>query len=663
MSDPAAALPDWPRPVPYPEKLVRPLGPAEAALSDAQGLVVAALARSRGRRLARIVAKVASYQAEADRLDPEAFTLRVAGMRRRLRSRADLRFADIAQSFALVRAASGRVLGMRHFDCQLIGGYALLRGMVAEMDTGEGKTLTATLAVVTAALAGIPVHVVTVNDYLARRDAETLRPLYSFLGLSVSVVVEVLPREARRAAYAADISYVTNKELAFDYLRDRLAAGRDSSNLLAKMGVLFAPAGAREARVLRGLHFAIVDEIDSILIDEARTPLILSREAEADGEAAQFRLALAIAERLRPDADFTIDRGERRAELTASGLARLDELLPLSGPWRNRVYRQDLVTQALVAIHLMRADDHYIVRDGKARIVDEYTGRVMADRFWSDGLHQMIEIKEGLEPSTKRLTLARMTYQRFFRRYRRLSGMSGTGLEVARELWAVYRLPVARIPPHRPSRRNVMRSRMLPTLEVKWRAITFYAAHWRARGIPVLIGTRSVAASQHASDHLAAAGLDHVLLNAAQDDAEAAIVAAAGHPGRITVATNMAGRGTDIRIAAEVAERGGLHVIMSEAHDSARIDRQLAGRCARQGEPGVFVALMSLDDPLLAATASRSWMVLVRFGTRVFGETFGRWAMHRAQRNAERLHAKMRRQLLRSDETLDHALAFSGRAE
>jgi preprotein translocase subunit SecA len=307
----------------------------------------------------------------------------------------------------------------------------------------------------------------------------------------------------------------------------------------------------------------------------------------------------------------------------------------------------------------MLRDEHYIVRDGKVQIVDEYTGRIMPDRFWSDGLQQMVEVKEGCSVSGKRVTLARMTYQRFFRRYRTLSGMTGTGEEVAGEMWRVYRLAVARIPPHKPSRRRVLPDYVAATAEEKWRLVTERCRALQARGIPALVGTKSVAASDRLAAHLAAAGIDHVVLNAAQDATEAAIVAKAGEPGQITVATNIAGRGTDIAIPESVSAAGGLHVLMSERHDAGRIDRQLAGRCARQGEPGEFAAILSLEDPLF--TESGLWVtrLIARWG----GQPVRRWALRRAQRNAERLHARMRRDLLRNDENLDHALAFSGKAE
>jgi preprotein translocase subunit SecA len=664
MPSPAAPPTELPRPVVFAERKFERENALDRGLLALQAAIKTPFARHRARRLARIVRRVNAHAGALQRLDDEALRARAYEVRRALRRHAVPRTADIAACFAIIREAAERIVGQRHFDVQIVGGYALLEGMIAEMETGEGKTLTATLAAITAAYAGLPVHVVTVNDYLARRDVEKLGPLYAFFGLTTGCVVQGLTREARRAAYACDVTYCTNKELAFDYLRDILALGRRRSHLRFKVGALTGADAAASSAVLRGLHFAIVDEADSVLIDEARTPLILSQDALSEGEAKLFEQALATARALTAGTDYVISMHERRIELTTRGMAELRRRAEeLGGPWRNRVHREELAVQALTADHLMRRDEHYIVRDGKVHIVDEYTGRVMPDRFWTDGLHQIIELKENCAMSSKRLTLARMTYQRFFRRYRRLAGLTGTAREVGGELWRVYRLPIARIPTNRPSRRRNVPSRILPTIDAKWRAIAARASELSAGGVPVLIGTRSVATSKQASLALAAAGVEHVVLNAAQDRTEAEIVAAAGDAGRITVATNMAGRGTDIQLAEGIAERGGLHVIMSEVHDAGRIDRQLAGRCARQGDPGVFMPILSLQDPLLVDTQSRLARIVTRLVSALTGARAAAWAMRRAQRKAERLHSRMRHDLLRSDEMLDHALAFSGNTE
>jgi len=653
-----------PRPRLYPERRWPRSGPLEQAAEAMAARFAPQIGRFKGRAAASIVERVAAHDAELRAASDVELRARGRALREKLHHCRARDPKAIAEAFAVIREASSRVLGMRHFDVQLIGGNILLDGMIAEMDTGEGKTLTATLAAATAALAGVPTHVVTANDYLARRDAELMRPLYEFLGLRVGVVTQEMAPEEKRAAYACEIAYCTNKTLAFDYLRDRLTLGRRSGNLRHKLENLAAPAGRMRELLLRGLHFAIVDEADSILIDEARTPLILSRELTSTSEQEIFVEALDIAGRMAEGRDYLIRRDERRVDLTASGRTFAAELAQrLGSRWQVVSQREEWTLQAITAMRLFHRDEHYIVRGGKVEIVDEYTGRVMADRFWSDGLHQMIEVKEGCALSGVRATIARMTYQRFFRRYQRLAGMTGTAAEVSRELWSVYRLTVARVPTNRPSQRKLLQDRIVATEAEKWRVIAETIAEHHRRGAPVLLGARSVASSCRASESLTAAGLPHIVLNAAQDAAEAEIVAAAGKRGRITIATNMAGRGTDIKLDADVIELGGLHVIMSERHDARRIDRQLAGRCARQGQLGCFQSILSLADGVTDTNALPFEQYLMHVMIRAGWSWPARLALRAAQRHAERLHARMRRELLDRDETLDHALAFTGNAE
>jgi preprotein translocase subunit SecA len=571
----------------------------------------------------------------------------------------------VAQIFALVREAAGRTLGMRHFDSQLRGGWIMLNGMVAEMDTGEGKTLTATLPACAAALAGLPAHVITVNDYLTTRDADSMRPVYSALGLSVGAVVNGREPAARRAAYACDVTYCTNKELTFDYLRDRLALGSQVNRIQLSIERLAGAQSRAGQLVLRGLFFGIVDEADSVLVDEARTPLIISGRSDQAPEKEMYQTALAVAGELAGNEDFTIEGGERHVRLTDRGRSRLQGLADALPPvFRGARRREELVTQALVATHVFKRDTHYLVRDEKVQIIDEYTGRILPDRSWEQGLHQMVEAKEGCPLTTQQASLARMTYQRFFRRYLRLSGMTGTAREIAPELWSVYRLPVVRVAPNRPVQRADLGVRVFPTGAEKWAAVV---AHARARteaGQPVLIGTRSVGASEELSRHLTAAGLAHQLLNARQDKEEAEIVAQAGQPRRITVATNMAGRGTDIRLGRGVKESGGLHVIATELHESRRIDRQLFGRCGRQGDPGSHEALVSIEDELARTYLGRSLRGLAQRAAHGRSRsTLVRGLVRLAQRRAERSHAAIRRELLTMDEQLGDLLAFSGRGE
>jgi preprotein translocase subunit SecA len=579
------------------------------------------------------------------------------------------RFADfpddaVAKAFALIRELSERVLGMRHFDVQIIGAFAMVKGMLAEMATGEGKTLTATLVAGTAGLAGLPVHVITVNDYLVQRDAELMGPLYRELGLSVGVVVGGQNTQQRRDAYACDITYCTNKELTFDYLRDRMLLGQCAGELSLKMEAVSNPAPRSEQLRMRGLHFALVDEADSVLVDEARTPLIISGVADSDIDTDAVARALELANTLVPDVDYLIASEERRVFLTKSGQERVTAFAENRGkPWNSTITREELAREALAAIYLFKRGEHYVVVDGKVQIVDEYTGRVMPDRFWSDGLHQMIEHKEGCEQSNRRTTIARITYQRFFRRYRHLTGMSGTMQPVARELWRVYRKPVVTIPTAKPIQRVHRPDVVMHTEAAKWELIIKRVASLHAQGIPVVLGTRSVIASERAGAELQAAGLPHTVLNAEQDRHEAEIVAQAGQRGQITVATNMAGRGTDIHLGDGVENLGGLHVIMTERHDARRIDLQLAGRAGRQGQRGSFEAILSLEDALLDFPIGAAIAHAAKAVGGDVGEKIGHFASRYAQRRAERVHARMRFDLLRSDQWQTKTLAISGKSE
>ena len=582
--------------------------------------------------------------------------------------RQGFRDETVARSFALVREAASRRVGMRHFDVQLAGGLVLLDGMVAEMETGEGKTLTATLPACTAALAGIPVHVVTVNDYLAERDATHMGPVYAALGLSVGIIRQGMDPASRRAAYACDVTYCTNKELAFDYLKDRIVMWDRPGPMRLQLEKLYGADSRSNRLLMRGLRYAIVDEADSVLIDEARTPLIISADPGENPGQDVYRLALDMAAGLAAGDDFSISENDRTVELAQRGKAKAERFdWGDTRSWTNREQREELVCQALTALHLHERDKHYLVRDGKVQIIDEYTGRVMPDRSWERGLQQLIELKEDCQPTGRKETVARISFQRFFRRYLRLSGMTGTAREVARELWSIYRLRVVTLPTNRPMRRRGLPDRAFATEGDKWAAVVETIGRIHASGRPVLVGTRSVAASERLSALLDGAGLPHRVLNAQQDRQEAEIVAQAGQRGQITVATNMAGRGTDIRLGDGVAALGGLHVLATERSEARRIDRQLFGRCGRQGDPGSFEAFFSLEDELLTMHGPKilRWptAVLIRSPLPLGGQWVSWMLMRQAQLAAQRLHARMRRNLLKMDTRMEDALAFSGRLE
>jgi preprotein translocase subunit SecA len=611
-----------------------------------------------GDRLADIAAATRAAAAGMDSWSDQQLRARAVELRPRLKLAGHVDPALAAVAFALVREVASRTIGLRHFDVQLAGGWALLNGMIAEMETGEGKTLTATLAAATAALGGRAVHIITVNDYLAERDAEWMRPLYEALGLTVGCVRSGMDPAARRAAYGCDVAYCSNKEIAFDYLRDRMVLGGRPRALAMRLEALTG-AGVRQKLLLRGLQFAIVDEADSVLVDEARTPLILSAESDCSQEEAVHCQALELARQL-PDADYQVR--EDGVELTESGSRRLEKLArALAGVWRGPRRREQLVRQALTALHAFKRDKHYLVRDGKVLIIDEFTGRLMPDRSWEQGLHQLIEIKEDCAVTGRRETLARISYQRFFRRYVHLAGMTGTAAEVAAELWAVYGLRVARIPTHRPMQRLRHPDRIHGRSDARWRSVVESIERHRRAGRPVLVGTRSVEASEHLAALLDGARVSYRLLNARQDRDEAEIIARAGEPGCVTVATNMAGRGTDIKLAPGVAGKGGLHVIATELHDSGRIDRQLFGRCGRQGDPGSCEAILAIEDDLVESFFP---LAADRLGGRDrIAQRLGRIAFRVAQWRAERIHSRARRDLLDLDDYLGDVLAFAGRGE
>jgi preprotein translocase subunit SecA len=563
----------------------------------------------------------------------------------------------IVQSLAFVREASRRTLGLLPYVEQMTAGAALVFGHAVEMATGEGKTLTAAFPAAIHALGGRAVHVVTSNDYLTGRDHDELAALYRFLGLTTGLVLHEKSPDERRVAYEADITYVSNKEVAFDYLRDRIVARTDigDPSLSRKLEWLTAGENRQARPVQRGLDVAIVDEVDSVLIDEAGTPLLIS--APADGAIGDdvAKEAMAIARSLQDRQDYLRAPHGIGLDLTEAGIGRIETAAEaLGGPWRQRVRRDSLVNAALVALHGLERDRHYIVRDGKVVIVDEHSGRTMPDRFWERDIHAMVEFKEGCALSDAKRSLASISFQRFFRRYRTLSGMSGTIREVAGELARVYRLPLTPVARRRPRRLADRGCRIFPTRDELWAAVAAEVAQLQTAGTPVLIGVCTVADAERASAQLAGLGIAHRVLSAAQDRDEALAIAKAGQRGAVTVATSMAGRGTDIRLGDGVAEAGGLFVMVCERHGSRRVDRQLIGRCARQGDPGAFAEFLSAEDAVLVAGGPLARKIARLPNPKAV------WAFWLAQKRTERAAARQRLNLVRRDERLEQTLAFAG---
>lgn len=650
----------------YPE---RPDNPPDGWLDEFGERYLGKISRhARARRALKtdLVAQVRAYEPDLVALDLLALRTAALDIGKALR-RDGFRIDLVARAFAIISAVSERVLGKRHFDVQLQGGWIMLQGMIAEMETGEGKTLTATLPTCTAALAGIPVHVITVNDYLVTRDAELTRPIYEALGLTLGIVTEQQTPPERQAAYACNITYGSNKIIVFDYLRDRVTLASQNSSLRLRLEKLGGATSRTSRLLMRGLTFAIVDEADSVLIDEARTPLIISAPVEKGDQERIAQQGLHLARQLVESVDFTVHFSDRKIALTESGRLRVAHLSEgLGGIWTGLMRREEMATQALSALHLFFLDDHYLVRDGKIEIIDENTGRTMTDRSWEKGLHQLVEAKEGCEVTAPKEPLSRISYQRFFRRYLLLSGMTGTASEVAAELGDVYGLPIVKVPTNRPSKRVIFPERVFATEAEKWETVIRRVKEVHQLGQPLLLGTRSVAASEHASQLLTQAGLDHRVINAKQDQEEADVVAGAGQRGRITIATNMAGRGTDIQLAADVPEIGGLHVILSERYDSKRIDRQLAGRCARQGDPGYVELLLSLEDSLMSVVSPRLRRLLkylmAGLGSKL-GQKSAAIGIRLTQIFVEKFHSRSRKALLKSDHQMGKNLAFSGKNE
>ena len=590
---------------------------------------------------------------------------------------ADSLIDSLAEAIIVAR----RTLGLSAHKGQRHAALAMLQERFVEMPTGEGKTLAVALAAAVSAFDGTPVHIITANDYLADRDAAQLTPFYTALGLSVGCVLPTMSDDARRLAYACDLVYVTGKQVAFDWLRDAISSGSSKNSLVERLGALTRTGihSQPTAPLLRGLCLAIVDEADSLLIDDARTPVVLAVESSrTPGPGAEIVVALGLAQLLKHGIDFRIKKPEHVIELTLEGQRTLELFAEkFRGTWQASRFRNEHVRQALVALHLLHKDRDYIVREGKVALIDEQSGRLLPDRRLQHGLQNLLELKERCKATPESRVIAAIAFHHFFSRYVRLVGTSGTLSEVRDELACIHRASLVRIPPERASRWRECKSMVVETRVEQLDALVDEVNRCREQGRPILIGTRSVEQSMGVAATLAAYDIPHRVLNAEQDHDEAVTVAIAGEAERVTVATNMAGRGTDIPLGKGVAECGGLHIVSLAFNDARRIDRQLAGRAARQGQPGTFRRIVSLDDSELAKAMPHSQLALARHAIRsvntqncntdnlksAFATHIAMLLIRSAQRRIERRHARALRLSFESHERLAYHVAIGGQLD
>lgn len=585
-------------------------------------------------RYERIAEKVEALAEEFKALNDEALAGKTAEFKSRIEKGESLDDL-LPEAFATVREASARVLNMRHYPVQIMGAVALHEGNIAEMKTGEGKTLVATMPVYLNALDGKGAHVVTVNEYLARRDSEIMGPLYNFLGLTVGLNVSDLSKEEKREAYAADITYGTNNEFGFDYLRDNMVVYKE--------------------QMVQRRNFAIVDEVDSILIDEARTPLIISGSAQKSTQL--YQMANMFVRQLKKDTDYTVDEKTKNVQLTEEGINRAEQMFSIDNLYDyQHVTLNHHINQALKANIIMHRDVDYVVQDGEIVIVDPFTGRLMAGRRYSDGLHQAIEAKEGLEIQRESMTLATITFQNYFRMYNKLAGMTGTAKTEEEEFRNIYNMDVIVIPTNRPIARDDRADLIYKTMQGKFKAIAAEIEERHKTGQPILVGTVAVETSELLSQLLTKRKIQHNVLNAKNHEREAEIIENAGQLGMVTIATNMAGRGTDIKLGEGVIEVGGLHILGTERHESRRIDNQLRGRAGRQGDPGSSRFYISMEDELMKRFGSDNLMTMMeRLGmdedTPIESKMVTK-AVESAQKRVEGSNFDARKQLLQYDDVM-----------
>ncbi len=601
---------------------------------------------------AKVLPKIAAFEPELQELNDQQFRKRSLSLRYRAKSGEPLARL-LPEGYALVREAGRRTLKMRHFDVQLLGGIAIFNRSIVEMQTGEGKTLTATLPLYLHGLLGNGCHLATVNDYLARRDADWMRPIYESLGMSVGVIETNMSQPQRRTAYACDVTYGTAKEFGFDFLRDRLLLRRIGEGQTDLLGGMLGKGhtAADEKPVQGNPSFALIDEADSILIDEARTPLIISALPTEEQRLAVecYKWSASVIKEFVEDEDYEFDHDKKTAELTREGRQKvrlLDKPPAMDTVGMVNIYQY--IERAIMVDREYHLDRQYVVRKGEIVIVDEFTGRLAEGRKWREGIHQAVEAKQGVEVTVATGQAARITIQDFFLRYEHLGGMTGTAMGSAREMRRIYRCHVLPIPTNRPAIRQRLPDRVFGTAEAKWNAVVEEICQCHEIGRPILIGTRSIDKSEIISKILTDLKIEHQVLNANHVAAEADIVARAGQRGKVTVSTNMAGRGTDIKLGPGMHELGGLHVICTEMHDSSRIDRQLIGRCGRQGDPGTYRQYLALDDDLLlAGLGPKKSRKLKELGEKSSGpfEHLARLFI-KSQNKVERRHFSQRKSLM-----------------
>ncbi len=615
-------------------------------------LVSRTLAKGRLAKWSRLVSAIKAREDQLAALTD--YELRKQSLALRYRARSGEPLDDLLpEAYAVVRESGARALAMRHYDVQLLGGIAMHFGFVAEMQTGEGKTLTATLPLYLAALLGRGAHLATANDYLAGRDAQWMRPLFEMLGISVGIIESQTPRAARQQSYQCDVTYGTAKEFGFDFLRDRLLHRRVDEAPREILGSMLGQRSdnASERPVQGELHFALIDEADSLLIDEARTPLIVSSLPGASRQAAEelYRWSANLAEQFEEPAHYDLERKRRQVTLTPAGRRQVRQLPQpslLSEVGMLDIYQA--IERAIKVNLFYHRDRHYVVREGEIVIVDEFTGRMAEGRRWRDGIHQAVEARENVDISVETGDAARVTVQDFFMRYDRIGGMTGTAANSDAELRKIYDVGVIQVPTNRPPQRRQLPTRVLAASDLKWEAIIEETVEVVNQGRAVLIGTRSIDKSEILSRWLDRAGVEHQVLNARHVEAEAEIVADAGRSQRVAVATNMAGRGTDIQLEDSTREAGGIHVICTELHESARIDRQLIGRCGRQGDPGTFRFFLALDDDILLAGHGQKKAARLELMGRNSPSSLDHLEheFRNAQAKLERMHFKGRRMLM-----------------